>query len=202
MSASTVDTIDRQSETKVCPSSGPALEVLGVKAKAKIKKKAAADAARVLKATFRLRAPVDPIAIAQEFGIEVLQGELDRDSLGGLVMKPGEEPKIYMNQLDLLVRRRLTCAMELGHYILRSATTNEYSRMDRRSDRAETGQDPDSVYAEEFAACLLLPERDVKVMVELSADDLEMALRFQVSRELVQLRLNDLGLRTVDLLEA
>jgi hypothetical protein len=36
-------------------------------------------------------------------------------------MKPGEEPKIYMNQLDLLIRRRLTCALELGHYVRRAA---------------------------------------------------------------------------------
>lgn len=202
MSAATADTIARPSATKVCPRSGPALEVLGVKAKAKIKKEAAEDAARVLKATFRLRAPIDPIAIAQEFGIEVLQGELDRDTLGGLVMDPGEEPKIYMNQLDLLVRRRLTCAMELGFYIRLSATTNKYGRVDLRSNRSKSEADPVSVYAEEFAACLLLPDNDVQVMTELGADELEIALRFQVSRELVQLRLSDLGLRTVDPLDA
>jgi Zn-dependent peptidase ImmA (M78 family) len=168
-------------------------------AKAKIKKEAAEDAARVLKATFRLRAPVDPIAIAQELGIQVLEGELDRDRLGGLVMKPGEEPKIYMNQLDLLIRRRLTCAIELGHYVRRSAKTNEYGRVDRRSDRSEVEEDPESVYAEEFAACLLMPDKDVRIMLELGVDDLEIALRFQVSRELVQRRLDDLGLRTIEL---
>ena len=120
MSATTVALPGRTSETKVCPSFGAALKVLGVKAKAKIKKEAAEDAARILKATFRLRVPVDPIAIAQELGIRVSEGELDRDRLGGLVMEPGEEPKIYMNALDLLVRRRLTCALELGHYVRRS----------------------------------------------------------------------------------
>lgn len=201
MNASTADAKTRQSETNVCPSFGVALGVLGVKAKGKIDREAAEDAARVLKATFRLRVPVDPIAIAQELGIEVLEGELERDILGGLVMTPGEEPKIYMNQLDLLVRRRLTCAMELGHYTLHSAKTNEYGRVDRRSDRSKIGQVPESVYAEEFAACLLVPERDVKVMIELGVDELEMALRFQVPREVVQLRLNDLGLRNLDLVE-
>ena len=68
MNASTVAIPGQANETKVCPSFGPALKGLGVKAKAKIKKEAAEDAARVLKATFRFRAPVDPIAIAQEFG--------------------------------------------------------------------------------------------------------------------------------------
>jgi Zn-dependent peptidase ImmA (M78 family) len=202
MNASTVADPGQASETKVCPSFGPALKGLGVKAKAKIKREAAEDAAGLLKTTYRLRAPVDPIAIAQELGIQVLEGELDRDILGGLVMKPGEEPKIYMNELDLLVRRRLTCAVELGHYIRHSATTNRYGREDRRSDRSNSEPDPGTVYAEQFAACLLLPDQDVKVGVELGIDDLGMALRFQVSRELVQLRLNQLGLRTGELLEA
>jgi Zn-dependent peptidase ImmA (M78 family) len=173
-----------------------------VTAEAKIKREAAEDAARLLKTTFRLRAPVDPIAIAQELGIQVAEGELDRDTLGGLVMKPGEEPEIFMNQLDLLIRRRFTCALELGHYVRSSPAINEYSRVDRRDDRLKSEQDPKAVYAEEFAACLLLPPRDVKVMIELGVDELEMALRFQVSREIVQRRLNALGLRTVTLSEA
>jgi Zn-dependent peptidase ImmA (M78 family) len=173
-----------------------------VKGEAKIKKEAAEDAARLLKATYRIRVPIDPIAIAQELGIQVLQGEFDRDRLGGLVMKPGEEPKIYMNQLDLLVRRRLTCATELGHYVRRSAETDEYVRVDLRSDRLQSEQDPEAVYAEQFAACLLLPARDVRVGVELGIDELGMALRFHVSRELIQLRLDDLGLRGTGLLAA
>jgi Zn-dependent peptidase ImmA (M78 family) len=74
--------------------------------------------------------------------------------------------------------------------------------VDRRGDRWKSEQDPEAVYAEEFAACLLLPARDVKVMIELGVDELEMAVRFQVSREIVQRRLNDLGLRTVAMSEA
>jgi Zn-dependent peptidase ImmA (M78 family) len=199
VNTTTLDPLATESATKLCPSFGAALEVLGVKAEAKIKKEASEDAARLLKTTYRLRAPVDPIAIAQELGIQVLEGELDRDRLGGLVIKPGEEPKIYMNQLDLLIRRRFTCALELGYYVRHSAEIREYGRVERRSDRSKSEQDPESVYAEEFAACLLLPARDVKVMVELDIDELEMALRFRVSRELIQRRLNDLGLRTAAL---
>jgi Zn-dependent peptidase ImmA (M78 family) len=176
--------------------------VLGVKAKAKIKKEAAADAARVLKATLRLRPPVDPIAIAQAIGIRVLQGELDRDTFGGLVMEPGEEPQIYMNELDLLVRRRLTCAIELGYYVRCSARTDRYSRVGLRSDRPDPERDPESVYAEHFAACLLVPEREARLMVELGLDELEMALRFQVSREIIQLRVRELGLQTAGLVKS
>lgn len=202
MSTSTATPIAREDETKVCPSFEAALEVQGVKAKAKIKKEAAEDAARVLRATLRLRAPVESVGIAQKLGIQVLEAELDEDKLGVLSMKPGEEPKILLNQRDGFIRRRLTCALELGHFVRQSATTNAYDRVDRRSDRSTSKDDPDLIYAEEFAACLLMPELDVRAFAELGVDDLEMAMRFQVPREVAQLRLRDLGLRTVDLLVA
>jgi Zn-dependent peptidase ImmA (M78 family) len=202
MSAPISGTLAPQGEAEVCPSSQPALEVSEVKDGAKIKQEAAADAARVLRATHRVRGPVDPIAVAQELGIQVLVGELDRDRLGGLVIEPGEEPKIYMNQLDLSIRRRLTCAVELGHYVRHSARTRRYSRVDRRSERSSFEGDPDSVYAGAFAARLLLPDQNFETMVELGIGDLEMALRFQVPRELVQLRLDELGVRKAALAEA
>jgi Zn-dependent peptidase ImmA (M78 family) len=201
MSTSTVDIPGQANETKVCPRFGTALEVSAVE-EARIKKEAAEDAAQLLKATFRLRMPVDPIAIAQELGIRVREGELDRDRLGGLVIEPGEEPQIYMNELDLLVRRRLTCAIELGHYIRGAGKSDKYGRVDRRSDRIDAQQDPESIYAEEFAACLLVPDGDARLMVELGLDELEMALRFRVSMELLQLRLNELGLHAAQVAKA
>jgi Zn-dependent peptidase ImmA (M78 family) len=202
MSASTIDSVARESATKVRPTFGPALEVLGMNANAKIKKEAAEDAARVLKATFRLRVPVEPIGIAEEMGVRVLELELDEDQLGMLLIKPGIEPKIYLNQRDGILRQRLACALELGHYVRHSAKTNKYGRVDRVKDRSTLKEDPDLVYAEEFATCLLLPEREFRVLAELGVDDLEIALRFQVPREVVQRKLSEMGLRTADLLEA
>jgi Zn-dependent peptidase ImmA (M78 family) len=171
-------------------------------AKAKIKKEAAEDAARVLKATFRLRVPVEPIGIAEEMGVRVVELELEEDQLGMLLIKPGVEPKIYLNQRDGILRQRLACALELGHYVRHSAKTNKYGRVDRVTDRSTFKEDPDLVYAEEFATCLLLPEREFRVLAELGVDDLEIALRFQVPREVVQRKLMEMGFRTADLLEA
>ena len=202
MSATTADTIARQSATKVCPSSGPALEVLGVKAKAKIKKEAAKDAARLLKATFRQRVPIEPIGIAEELGVRVVELELERNKLGMVLIKPGAESKIFLNQRDGVIRQRLACGLELGHYVRHSAKTNKYGRVDRIGDRSTFKEDQDLIYAEEFAACLLMPEREFSALAELGMDDLEIALRFQVPRELVQLKLREMGFHTADLLEA
>jgi Zn-dependent peptidase ImmA (M78 family) len=146
--------------------------------------------------------PVEPIGIAEEMGVRVVELELDEDQLGMLLIKPGVEPKIYLNQRDGILRQRLACALELGHYVRQSAKTNKYGRVDRVMDRSTSKEDPDLVYAEEFAACLLMPEREFKVLAELGVDDLEIALRFQVPREVVQRKLSEMGVRTADLLEA
>jgi Zn-dependent peptidase ImmA (M78 family) len=202
MSASTTVLPGQASETKVCPSFGPALKGLGVKAKAKIKKEAAEDAARILKATFRFDIPIEPVGLAEELDIRVLELQLEDDKLGMLLIKPGDEPKIYLNRQHGILRQRMTCAFELGQYVRHSAKTNKYGHVARRTDRLTLKDDPDLVYAEEFASCLLMPKRELRVLAELGVDDLEIALRFQVPREALQLRLNEIGFRTAELSEA
>jgi hypothetical protein len=194
MSAPAVDTVARQTETKVCPSSGPALDVVDVKTERKIKKEAERDVARVLKATLRVDIPVDPAAIANELGVQALVTALKEITLGGLLMKPGDEPKIFVNKRDGYLRQRLTCALELGRYLRRSAESNKYARVDRRGPRYRSDEEPEDIYAHEFAACLLMPKEDVRILAELKMDDLEMALQCLVPREAMQLRLRDLGL--------
>jgi Zn-dependent peptidase ImmA (M78 family) len=171
-----------------------ALDVVGVKTERKIKKEAERDATRLLKATLRLGVPVDPAAIANELGVQALVTELKEITLGGLLMKPGDDPKIYVNKRDGYLRQRLTCALELGRYLHRSAETNKYARVDRRGPRSRSDEEPEDIYAHEFAACLLMPKEDVEIFAELRMDDLEMALQCMVPREAMQLRLRDLGL--------
>jgi Zn-dependent peptidase ImmA (M78 family) len=196
---SAADTLTRPSETKVCPAPGPALDVVGVRTRRKIKKEAEKDAARVLRTTSRIDAPVDCAAIANELGLRVFVTGLKQITLGGLLMKPGADPKIYVNKCDGYLRQRLTCALELGHYLRRSAETNAYARVDHRGPRPNKGEDPEEIYAHEFAACLLMPRRDVEILAEIGMDDLEMALRLYVPREAMQLRLADLGLPAPEL---
>jgi IrrE N-terminal-like domain len=199
MSASSAGTIPRQKETKVCPSLGPALDVVEVKTERKIKKEAQKDAGRLLKATLRDGMPVDSAALANELGVRVLVAQLKEITLGGLLMEPGKDPKIVVNRRDGYLRQRLTCALELGHYIRRSAVTNDYARVDLRGESPSADEEPQDVYAREFAACLLMPKDDVSNLAELRMDDLEMALQFLVPREAMQLRLKDLGLPAPDL---
>jgi len=198
MNTTTIDSMPRQSATKVSPSFGAALEPLGVRAKAKIKKEAAEDAARVLKVTFRLLAPVEPVGIAEELDTRVVEMDLEEDILGMLRIKSGDETMIYLNMHHGVLRRRLTCALELGHYVRHAPKVNEFGRIDRRTDRSTSEDDADLIYAEEFAAWLLMPESEFRALAEIGVDELEIALRFQVPRDVVQRKLTDLGFRAAE----
>lgn len=199
MSASVVDAPSLQDETKVCPDSAPALDVVGVTTRRKIRKEAERDATRLLRTTSRLDIPVDSAAIANELGLRVLVMTLKEATLGGLVMKPGNDPRIVVNRRDGYLRQRLTCALELGHYVRCSAVTNQYARVDLRGEPSSADEESQDLYAHEFASSLLMPSEDVRILRELEMDDLEMALRFMVPREAMQLRLKDLGMPAPDL---
>jgi Zn-dependent peptidase ImmA (M78 family) len=195
--AATTARATQRDETKVCPETGPAVEV--VEMGDDVKKEAKRDAEQLLRITGNLGVAVEPQGIANRLGVQVFEGKFKGEAYGGLLMRPGRDPEIAMDRRDGLIRRRMTCAYELGHYVLRSACTNSYRRIDLRDRVPATEETPDEVYAKEFAACLLMPEEVVKTLAELDMDDLEMAVWLVVPREAIQNRLHDLGLRTLDL---
>jgi Zn-dependent peptidase ImmA (M78 family) len=162
--------------------------------RSKVRKEAEEDAKRLLKVDFRSGFAVEPVGIAKRLGVEVYEARFDEDILGGLFMKPGGDLEIVLNRGHSFLRRRLTCAMELGHYLHMSAKTNEYKRADLYEGSEEIGGETDDEYAREFASCLLMPREDVTILADLRMDDLEMALRFYVPREAMQIRLKALGL--------
>jgi len=162
--------------------------------RSRVKEEAGRDATKLLRATWGGGIPVDPVEIARAAGLKVLEAELDENTLGALVKQPGKDPTILLNEADGKNRRRFTCAHELGHFVRRSEEADEYTRVDLRSPLSATGEDPEEIYANEFAACLLMPEEDVKRLHSAEVGDLEMAIRFKVSREAMQFRLKNLGL--------
>lgn len=154
---------------------------------------AAYDAERVLRSAWRRGAyPVDPVRIAHALGINVVDAYLDPDVAGALVKESGRDPVILVNGSDSGNRKRFTIAHELGHFVKRADADYEY--VDRRDTLSSTGHDPDEVYANAFAGNLLMPGDAVADLVKEGAGDLEMAIRFGVSREALNVRLRVLGL--------
>lgn len=184
----------RRSQAKVqIPWSVP---VEGVGMRSRVKKEAEKDAARLVKVDYgRGGFAVEPVGIANRLGVQVVEAKVDEDILGALFIEPGRDPRIALNRRHSFFRRRFTCALELGHYVRMSASTNEYERADLFDRSEERGGEGDEAFAREFAGSLLMPKEDIKILADLWMDDLEMALRFRVPREVMQIRLEGLGLR-------
>jgi Zn-dependent peptidase ImmA (M78 family) len=162
-----------------------------------IKRQAAKDAAKLLGEVWPSGIPVDPVVVARRAGLRVLEtATLDENILGALIKNPGDDPIIMLNENNGLNRKRFTCAHEIGHFVRRGDTSEPYTTIDFRDPESSLGNDPDEIYANEFAACLLMPEEDVKLLAKEGLGDLELAIRFGVSRDAMQFRLKNLGLKS------
>jgi predicted transcriptional regulator len=140
--------------------------------------------------------PVNPIEIADSLDVKVYFAGLDEGVSGMLVKRVGRDAEIYINGGDSRNRQRFTCAHELGHYVKRMAIDGdgEWGFVDRRSALASQGTDRDEIYANRFAASLLMPKQTVLDM----HDDFTVAVlaaKFGVSAEAMGFRLDSLSLR-------
>jgi Zn-dependent peptidase ImmA (M78 family) len=139
--------------------------------------------------------PVDPFVIAQKLGIKAYAADLDRGISGMLVKRAGEDPEIYVHSSDSPNRRRFTCAHELGHYYKRSATGDtEWEYVEHRDLLTSQGNDPEEIYANQFAASLLMPREEVERRKKEGAGTAILAAEFGVSEDAMHYRLVNLGL--------
>ena len=136
--------------------------------------------------------PVDPVRIAKRSGLSVVEASLDPDMSGALIKALGRDPVIMLNGSDSSNRKRFSCAHELGHYVRRSRDIDSYEYRDHRASLASQGTDPEEIYANRFAAALLMPADAVRRLRHLG--EVELAVRFGVSREAMQYRLQSLNL--------
>lgn len=137
--------------------------------------------------------PVDPIYIAQELGVDVYLANLTEDTAGMLVKRTGRAPEIYLNNRDHPNRQRFTCAHEVGHYIKRTDGKDDqaWEFVDLRDHVSGRGTDKGEVYANQFAAALLMPASEVRKLRQ-EMDAPELAIEFKVSLEAMKHRLVNL----------
>ncbi len=160
-----------------------------------IKKEACRDAKKLLEEVWGDGIPVDPVVVARLAGLRVLEdATLNPNILGALIKEPNQDPLIMLNANDPPNRRRFTCAHEIGHFVRRGGTPEPYTTIDFRDASSARGEEDEEIYANEFAACLLMPEQDVRRLTKEGLGDLEMSIRFGVSREAMHFRLKNLGM--------
>jgi Zn-dependent peptidase ImmA (M78 family) len=157
------------------------------------------DAQQLLERLGMTDIPVDPIKVARALGIKVWTSDLEPNVAGVLVKKrQGEPPEIYVNAADHVNRQRFTTAHEVGHFFERARkgdADEPVSFVDYRDDLSAQGTNPSEMYANGFAAALLMPAARVREHWEHDRDATILASRFQVSPEAMRHRLHNLGLQ-------
>jgi Zn-dependent peptidase ImmA (M78 family) len=140
--------------------------------------------------------PVDPVVIAQRIGAEVIRADLEPNVSGLLVKEPNDESaKIYLNGEDHESRQRFTCAHELGHLARRRSDKNlRIGFVDSRDTLSSTGTDPEEIWANQFAAELLMPAVAVRTLWSQGQSQPKIARVFGVSQRAVEVRLASLKL--------
>ena len=128
--------------------------------------------------------PVDPVWIANELGLDVVETTLDDDVSGALLKEPEQDPVIILNRNDSNVRKRFENGQPL-----------EYEFVDSRGKLASQGVDSEEIFANNFAACLLMPEKEVRRLNNAGYAPVMMASYFGVSDDAIRYRLKNLGLR-------
>ena len=124
----------------------------------------------------------------------VLNADLGDNVQGALIKEQGRDPQIVLNESDSTNRRRFTCAHEIGHFVRRGEALEEYEYIDFRDTASSTGHDPEERYANQFAASLLMPEEIARQFDRDGLSEVEMAVRFGVSREAMHYRLQALNI--------
>jgi Zn-dependent peptidase ImmA (M78 family) len=139
--------------------------------------------------------PVDPFRIAQKLGIKAFSAALDEGVSGFLIKRPGQDAEIYVHAQDSSNRQRFTCAHELGHYVKRSATGDDaWEYVEQRNLISTAGTNQEEIYANQFAAALLMPKDEIVARFKEGASAATFAPEFGVSADAMHFRLKNLGL--------
>ena len=137
--------------------------------------------------------PVDPVTIAHSLGIKVMTSDdLPKDVSGAILKDRDEDPVIYLSDRDSDNRKRFTCAHELGHFVQRQSE-DHFEYVDLRNQDTT----PEEVFANQFAAALLMPKDEVHRLARVYRRPEErwmLARHFGVSSEAISVRLSRLGL--------
>lgn len=152
---------------------------------------------------------VDVEAVAKALGLPVHYDDLGDPSVSGLLVSHGEDTAIFIKQDDAPVRRRFSIAHEIGHHVLgHQFEDGQHVHVDRghiitpRDSRSSTGEDPQEVEANQFAAALLMPQDIIRARAgavtksgPLRDDHVaQLAREFEVSEQAMTIRLTTLGL--------
>lgn len=148
--------------------------------------------------------PVPVEKIARSLKLDIVLTDLG-EGVSGLLVSHEQRSQICIQKADPRVRRRFTIAHEIGHHYLgHQFAEGEHVHVDRgfvirmRSPRSSSGLDLMEIEANQFAASLLMPEKQVREAAGTApiADHVvaRLARDFDVSEQAMTIRLTVLDL--------
>lgn len=142
-----------------------------------------------------IQLPVRVGQIANDLGLRIRLEDMDWKLEGYLTRDNAGDPiDIVMNRDKPVVRRRFTMAHEIGHYIRKYQDVKDPFNGPHRDKKAAAGFDSDEIWANGFAASLLMPASIVRRYWAEGKSLKEMASIFGVSETAMDIRRANLGL--------
>lgn len=142
--------------------------------------------------------PIDVTSVAHALGIKTQELALAPSTDGLLVKDEAGGPfKAVVNLSTHEHRKRFTYAHEIGHFIHSYQDfpkDRKAGRVEHRDELSSKGIDPDEIWANRFAAALLMPASIVRRYWGEGHTRDELADMFNVSRRAMDLRIATLGL--------
>lgn len=155
---------------------------------------AEAQANRLIEAVRRTNPDLEGITAVHIAGLPRIRIAYDRLPVSGLSHWNGREWVIALNEADSEARQRFTLLHEFKHIIDHGATGRLYQDRTRRGVTV-TAQEQAERLADYFAACALIPRRDLKRAWGNGLQRVDqLADHFGVSQAAMEIRLNETGL--------
>lgn len=170
------------------------------------KKRARKAAQKILEEFSMSKVPIPVDRIAKKLGAIIRYSPMDNEELSGMIFVKNDIPIIGVNALHHPNRQRFTIAHELGHFVLHRAEIEREVHIDTkfsglmRDQKSADGIDDLEIEANSFASELLMPLNIISQVIDevvgdqvfdIESDPLldEIAAKFKVSRQAMQLRL-------------
>lgn len=143
--------------------------------------------------------PIDVDEVAHRLGIDVRRMRLDSQTDGILVKDgPGKRFKAVIDAFAHPHRARFTLAHEIGHFVHKYQDVPKdavVGKVEYRDARSSAGVDEEEIWANGFAAALLMPAGIVSKMVGDGYGVRDIARALNVSEQAADLRCSVLRLR-------
>lgn len=146
----------------------------------------------------KITIPINVWDVASKLGIEAKPGIFEGGVSGVLYKDAPNTPFLAMvNIFEAPVRQRFTLAHEIGHYIHKYQTLpaeKVAGKVEKRDELSSMGIDEEEIWANKFAAALLMPEHSLRKAWSSGELYEDIAKRFSVSRAALGNRLDTLNL--------